>query len=240
MVWSFAIVAALSSGILQRQEAPGENIERIVTEGVERIVSSIMGAPATVGGIRWDRERQRLTLNDVALANPQGFSEGQAVALGTVELEADIRSLMSEQPEVRLISVKGAKVNAETSLHGNNLKKLMDNAKNAVPKGIRPRGGLPRGEKRWRIERVAIDESAVTLNTPLLGGPGKERKIDGLEMRFTGPNDEGMTTQEIMVQVMQKLIDETGLLGGTSEEGGAESPVNALIDLLGPGRSNAK
>ncbi|MBX7256890.1 MAG: hypothetical protein K1Y02_11060 [Candidatus Hydrogenedentes bacterium] len=234
MLCSFVVVAVLSGGILQRQEAPGENIERIVTEGVERIVSSVMGAPATVGGIRWDREKQRLTLKDVTLANPSGFSEGDAIALGTVELEADIRSLMSEQPDVRLISVEGAHINAETSLQGNNLKKLMDNAKQAMPKGMRPRGGLQRGEKRWRIERVAINDSSLTMNSPLLGGSGKEKKIDGMEMSFTGPNNEGMTSQEIMVQIMQKLIDESGLLGGSGEDGAAESPVNALIDLLGP------
>ena len=82
MVWGLVIVAALSGGILPRQDAPGENIERAVTEGVERIVSSVMGAPATVGGINWDREKQRLTLEDLTIANPSGFSEGNAIALG--------------------------------------------------------------------------------------------------------------------------------------------------------------
>ncbi|MFA6241415.1 MAG: hypothetical protein WC655_10820 [Candidatus Hydrogenedentales bacterium] len=240
MVWGLVIVAALSGGILQRQDAPGENIERVVTEGVERIVSSVMGAPATVGGIKWDWEKQRLTLEDLTIANPSGFSEGNAIALGNVQLEADIRSLMSEQPQVRLVSVEGAHINAETSLQGNNLKKLMDNAKGFMPKGIRPRGGLQRGEKRWRIDSVVINESSVAMNSPLLGSSAKEKKLDGLEMSFTGPNNEGMTSQEIMVQIMQKLIDETGLLGGTGENGAAESPINALIDLLGPNQDSKK
>lgn len=235
----FALLAAIAiavtpTGILKGPRRPGENIEQIVIQGVARICSGLLDAETTVGGVEWDRANQRLTLRDVRIANPEGFSAGDAIAIETAEVEADLRSLLSDSPEVRLIHVGGATINAETSLRGNNLKKLMDNAKSAVPGGMRKQRLMPQRDKRWRIDQVKVDQSAVNVSMPLLGGKPKRYTLDKYETSFVGPNGAGMSAQEILVKTLRSLLDRVPA-SDTPEnqpEPEQQSPAGALLDIL--------
>lgn len=236
--WCIAMV--VMAGPLLRPLAPPEdrpqNLQEIVKVGVERVVSRVLDAPTKVGDFKWDAEKQRLDLMDLRIGNPEGFSDDDAIFVKKVSLESDLKTLMSDQPEVRLVDVGSIVVNVETALgKGNNLKTLMDNAKKIQSRtgGIGQRGGMRGGgeQKRWKIDKATLDTSTVNISTALLSAQKQSHEFGPFEMSFVGEGGQGLPANQILARVMEKLLQETNL-GGVSE-----SPVGGLIgDILGGGK----
>lgn len=230
-------MAILAGPFLRPLDTPSEpprGLQEFVTTGVERVVSRVLGAPTKVGAFQWDPEKQRLDLMDVHVGNPEGFQEGDAIVIKKLSVESDPRSLMSDQPEIRVVDVGSVTVNALTALgKGNNLKKLMDNAKKVQPKvGGRLREQLQAEamQKRWKIDQAVLEKSTVNISTPLLSAEPQSHEFGPVEMSFKGENGAGMTANEILGQVMERLLKEINLGGG------AESPLGGILDqILTPG-----
>lgn len=233
------VALVVMAGPLLRPLAPPEErpqgMQDLVKTGVERVISRVLDAPTKVGDFKWDPEKQRLDLMDVRIGNPEGFSEDDAISVKKVSLESDLKSLMSDQPEVRLIDVGSITVNVETALgKGNNLKTLMDNAKRIQPRGggIGQRGGS-RGsgeQKRWKIEKALLDTSTVNISTALLSAQKQSHEFGPFEMSFVGEDGSGLPANQILAKVMERLLQETNLGGVT------ESPIGGLLgDILGGG-----
>ncbi|MCC6697733.1 MAG: hypothetical protein IT365_19050 [Candidatus Hydrogenedentes bacterium] len=231
--WCLAAVMLAGPFLAPPPRAGGEppDLQGLVKTGVERVVSFVLEAPTTVGGFAWDPEKKRLDLKDVRIGNPESFGTGEAIAVKNVSLESDLKSLLSEQPQIRLIEVGGVTVNVETVLgKGNNLKKLLDNTKR-----IQPRGGtklkMPAqrsGEqKRWIIDKAVLDKSTINMSMPLLESQNKAHEFGPIEMSFKGADGGGMTANEILGQVMERLLQESGLGGSTGA-----SPVEGLIEQI--------
>ena len=236
---SLCVALVVLAGPLLRPPAPPENrpqdLRDIVKIGVERVVTRVLDAPTRVGDFKWDPEKQRLDLMDVRIGNPEGFSDDDAIILKKVSLESDLKSLLSDQPDIRLIDVGSITVNAETSLgKGNNLKTLMDNAKRIQPrgggKGLR---GATRGDgdqKRWKIENAKLDTSTVNISTALLSAQKQSHEFGPFEMSFVGEDGSGLPANQILSRVMERLLQETNL-GGVSE-----SPIGGILGgILGSG-----
>jgi hypothetical protein len=173
---------------------------------------------------------------DVLIGNPEGFSGRDAIAIKKLSVESDPRSLMSDQPEIRVVDVGSITVNGETVLgKGNNLKKLMDNTKKVQSKvGGRLREQLQAEamQKQWKIERAVLEKSTVNISTPLLSAETKSHEFGPVEMSFKGRGDRGMTASEILGQVMERLLKEIDLGGG------GESPFGGILDqVLKPGEN---
>ena len=231
--WCLVCAAVAGPFLIPPDRAGGQppDLKNIVKTGVERVVSLVLDAPTTVGGFAWDPEKKRLDLTDVRIGNPESFGTGEAIAVKNVSLESDLKSLLSEQPQIRLVEVGGVTINVETVLgKGNNLKKLLDNTKR-----IQPRGGaklkMPaqRGgeQKRWIIDKAVLDKSTINMSMPLLESQNKAHEFGPIEMSFKGTDGAGMTANEILGQIMERLLQESGLGGSTGA-----SPVEGLIEQL--------
>jgi hypothetical protein len=232
------VALAMLAGPLLRPLAPPEDrpqgLHDVVKNGIERVVSKVLDAPTKVGDFKWDPDKQRLDLMDLRIGNPEGFSDDDAIFVKKVSLESDLKSLLSDQPEIRLIDVGSITVNAETALgKGNNLKKLMDNAKRIQPRGGKGLQGGLRGsgeEKRWKIEKATLDTSTVNISTALLSAQKQSHEFGPFEMSFIGDDGSGLPANQILARVMERLLQETNL-GGVSE-----SPIGGILgNILGSG-----
>ncbi len=238
---SLCVVLAVMAGPLLRPLTPPpgerpENLQGLVKVGVERVVSRVLDAPTRVGDFKWDPEKQRLDLMDVHIGNPEGFGDGDAISLKKVSVESNLQSLLSNQPEIRLVDVGSITVNVDTALgKGNNLKTLMDNAKRvqALGGGKGGRGGRLRGngeQKLWKIDKAKLDTSTVNITTELLSAQTKSHEFGPFEMSFEGKDGAGLPANQILAKVMERLLQETNLGGMT------ESPIGGLLgDILGGG-----
>ena len=197
-------------------------LEGLAKAGVGAVLSNILETPCSVGGVQLKLREQFLELSDLKIANPKKFSEGDAIAVKKIRVEADPKVLFSEEPAIRLIQVSGATVNAEQTLsNGMNLKKLMENAERSK-KG---KAAKERPKKKWRIEKAVLDDCTANITTEMPLRKTMQKTIDHLEMSFGGKDNQGVPADEAMTQVLQTLIDKLGLF----QEGG----VAPLVNLLG-------
>ena len=208
-----AIAAAGSDRV--SDDRPPTTLEKVAQRGIGRVLSFVLDAPATVERVRLDREAQVLELKNLRIGNPKGFHGDTAIAVETVLVEADPKSLFSGEPLVRLVKASGAAVNAEVNVsRGLNLKKLMDSAGRF--KGPKLLKLLPK--KRWRIEKGVLENGAVEITTQLLTKQTTRKTLERYEISLMGKDGKGVTANEAMVHVLQLLIERAGLLEGSGLE----------------------
>ena len=219
LILSVLIAADKNDGDIEKARP----LEGLAKAGVGAVLSSILETPCSVGGVQLNLRQQFLELSDLKIANPKKFSEGDAIAVKKVRVEADPKVLFSDEPAIRLIQVSGATVNAEQSLsQGLNLKKLLDNAKGSGKDSKSHKGG---SKKKWRIEKAVLDDATANITTEMPLRKTAQKKIGYLEMTFGGKDNQGVPADEAMTQVLQTLIDKLGLF----QDGG----VAPLVNLLG-------
>lgn len=205
------------------QEAP-DRLEAIAKIGIERVLSRILNAPVEVGAVSIVPKEEFMLLRAVKVGNPPGFDGDTALAADEVRVEADIRSLFSRKPTIRLIEVKEASVNAETKLPaGSNIMKLMNNAKQFKSNPL-----AERAQKEWLIEKAVLEGANVVSNAKLLHERRDERKLGTIEMAFKGPDGGGLPAEEAVAQFLSKLINELNIVPDDTPAGKAVELFNLL------------
>jgi hypothetical protein len=136
-------------------------------------------------------------------------------------VEADPKSLFSDEPAIRLIQVGGVSVEAiADAKHGINLQRLMNNAKRFKTPALLK--NMPK--KKWRIEKAVLEDGNVDVTLDALGKHTTHKPLERMEMDFMGKDGKGMTADEAMARVLQILLDKIEL-----PEGGG---VKSLMDLV--------
>ena len=67
------------------------------------------------------------SIRGLTLANPEGFSEGAALALGAIELELLVGSVFEDVIEIDLLRIAQPQIRYETTLRTDNLRALLAN-----------------------------------------------------------------------------------------------------------------
>ena len=231
-----AVFMAMCCGLAAEEEAalserPMNAVERGAKLATEQLLTRVLGARAQIESVRVDADNQTLEVRGLRLANPRGFSEGDALTAGLVRLKADPRVLFSDAPTVQLAALEGLIVNAETTLtQGSNLKRLLDNVKELQEKKAAKmlgKGGaaLQPKQKLWRIEKATLGEAVINMRTRLLQEDKRQIKFGPWETSFKGANDEGVPAEKILEQVMERLLKEIDIVP-------EDSPVRGLLDVV--------
>jgi hypothetical protein len=58
-------------------------LEAIAKAGIGSVLTQVLDTPCSVGGVKLDLRRQFLELRDLRIANPKGFSSGDAIQVKT-------------------------------------------------------------------------------------------------------------------------------------------------------------
>jgi len=184
-------------------------LEEVARAGVSRVLSYVLDTPTSVGGVKLDRHAQTLELTELRVANPDGFDAASAIWVKKVLVEADLRSLFSRIPVIKLVRAEGARLNIETNLdHGSNMKKLMDNAGRFTSPGILK--DLPK--KQWRIDKGVLDDCVVEISTRLLTKETETKTFDHIELNLAGEDGQRLMANEALVKGLDSVLDKMGLL----------------------------
>lgn len=203
-------------------------LEKIARVGVEKIVGFVLETNVSLKSVSLDPKDGNFELNGLSIANPKGFTSENAMELEKVRLEADIKSLFSNEPFIKLVNVGGATVNAELNVsRGINLKKFLDSASRFGGGKGGGKSGKP-SEKRWRIEKALLEKSSLNIISPLSLGQKQTKSLDHVEFSIMGADGKGATTDEAIGQILDLLLKESGLTQGE----GLGAVVSPLLDAL--------
>ena len=186
--------------------------ERIARAGVEKILRHVLDVPVKVDDVKLDAENEALRLINLRVANPERFQEADAFSFSEVEVAADLKSLFSREPEIRVVKAKGVTINSELSAlaGGSNLKDLFDNATRFKPqkRGILGRQNL---RTKWRIQKGVLENLVLNMSTTLFETKTVQKKVDDMEVHFSTPDGTGLTADKAVAQFLQQLMNELNI-----------------------------
>ena len=181
-------------------------IERGAKGGVERILSFVLEAQTKVDGVRWDPKEGILKLENLRIANPKGFSADKpAMTVAEAYVKASPDLLISREPTIEIVRLKGAVINTEQSVaKGINIKKLKDSASRFNVPDMKV---LQMLGKRFRIDKGVLAEAELNLTSDLLSA--KTWKLDAIEMDFKEMGGgKSMRADEVLSKSLQRILEE--------------------------------
>lgn len=166
------------------------NLDRLVAEAIERHGSQTLGVPVRVGSVSIDVREGRGSIRGLRVANPEGYSRGDALRLGEITVGIDARSVTSSPIVVPEVTLLAPEVEWEVNARGgSNIEKLLENAQ-AAGKGA-GKGGKPAPEEsageagepvRLSIGRFRFEEGRVQADLEAMGGDTFEAKLPPVRM----------------------------------------------------------
>lgn len=179
------------------------SLDARVARAIEAQGTEIFGTRVRVDAVEIELAAGRGTIRNVRVANPEGYSDADAISLSEIVLAIDARSLGDQPFRVTSVRVGDALVNVE--LHedgGSNLEQITRRV--AGDSGDEP-DPAPGADP----QRLAIGEFEFAGGEILLARPGAEKaervKLPGLEMNALGGKN-GATGGELGEQIARAFM----------------------------------
>ena len=179
------------------------SLDARVARAIEAQGTELFGTRVRVDSVEIELAEGRGTIRNVRVANPEGYSDADAIALREIVLAIDARSLGEQPFRITSVRVGDALVNVE--LHddgGSNLEQITRRLSRDSDDAPEPAGSAD-------PQRLAIGELDFEGGEILLARPGAERgervKMPGLEMSALG-GEHGATGGEIGEEIARAFM----------------------------------
>ena len=202
-------------------------INPIARTAVEGGASDTLGVKTTLAGIQVSPLRGRVLMNDLKIANPEGFISTSLVDAGRFEIEVAPMSLLSDTIEIRKFEIDGLEMNIEQKLPISNIAKIIDNIK-------RSGGDKPKDEGEGEGKKVTADLvliKNVTAHFQLLPGASEVGKVTVTVPQIELKNVSSEKGSSVAGQLIAQLFP--AVLASVVKEGQGLVPTEFLNDLNG-------
>jgi len=213
------------------------NLDSLVADVIEREGSAATETDVTVGSVSIDLGAGSAGISRLAVANPEGFSAGAAIALGDFTIELDPLAVTADPLVIERIAVDGARLLVEQQGTRNNLRTILASLERRASAEPEPEAE----GRKFVIKRFELANAGTTLRVPELG---EERSFELPQVVLTdiGRATNGATAAAVAEQVLRPVIEtalEQAAAGGLGDalrdrlDGAKEKAGRELLDRLG-------
>lgn len=165
IMWLIILLIALVIGIYL-------SLGFIVKKAVSTAVPPITGTPASVENVDISLFKGHIGIEGLKVGNPRGFAEENIFELGSVMVDFDLKSILTDKIIIKQIAIKKTKVDAEINKSGDiNLTVLQNNVNSYLgttssePKAEAKKEtpSSAQSGKKVIIKKLTIDDSTLTL-----------------------------------------------------------------------------
>ncbi|MGQ8364809.1 hypothetical protein [Glaciecola sp. 1036] len=203
------IIAVVAGGVWYALSNAGD----IIKTQIEQQGSKFLGTQVSVFNVDLALSEGRLTINDIDVENPQGFSDEDAFSLEAITL--DIGNVTSEPYRVQSLTVNAPEILYELDAAGKgNLIVLKDNlAANLTASGDTPPPSESKINPLVIVEEVIISNAKLTLNFEAV--PTGEYEIEKKVYEVTLPTfsagavgePNGLPADQVGAAVAKAMLD---------------------------------
>lgn len=189
----------------------GSRIDSIVQAAIENYGSEITGTRVSVGSVDISLREGRGTLRDLRVANPDGFTDNDAMSFGEITLALNLDSLRGGGPIViDEATIRDPHINYESSESGKgNLEAIQANIDRYRGPGSTDSGAAESGESpRIRIKQFTFENGSINISAPGLKEP-IAAKLPSMHLSEVG-GSEGATPPEIGKVIMADFTRAAG------------------------------
>lgn len=218
------------------------NLDRLVKEAIERQGSAALGTSVRVGSVSISLREGRATVRGLRVANPEGYSRGDAFELGEAAVQIDAASVTKRPIVVPEVTIRAPEVEYEMAANGkSNIDVLLAHARSGSGKGGGgAQSGGTGGEARpvtLSIGRFTFEQGHVGADLEAVGSKTFETDLPPVRvsnLRGTPQQISQRVAEEFLRSVTravargraEKLIDEK--VGGEAGEA-AKSLLNKVL-----------
>jgi len=180
------------------------NLDKIVKGSIEGVGTELLGTPVGVDAVAIELKNGGGTISGLSIANPTGFSAGNAFQMDKIKLGIDLGSIGKQPLVINELEIDSPIVRLDVNEDGSsNLNTLMDNMKNNSTKADEKAAEQQGEPMRMSFERLSI--TGVTVQVNIAGQPSETVVIPDIEKHNLG-KDGGLTPAQLGTIIIGDII----------------------------------
>jgi hypothetical protein len=211
---AFAIVVVAVAGAAYYFAS---NIDSIVKAVVERYGSEATQTSVTLKSVKLGIRDGSGELNTLAVKNPKGFSNNDAITLGDIKMVLDISTLQSNVIVIKDVTILQPAILYEYTSGGGNLEAIQKNVqsyaakfsggkkepdKSAGAAGDADKPASKQPEKKVIIENLVIRDGKIAATHQALQGRTISAPLPTIQLKDIGKDKGGATPAEVAEKVI--------------------------------------
>ncbi|WIO74618.1 hypothetical protein QP938_01590 [Porticoccaceae bacterium LTM1] len=210
MKWILRLLAGVVVVIVAAVIISLAYVDRVVKEAVETLGPEFTQTEVTLGGVSLSFLSGSAGLSDLAVANPNGFSDAKAFSLGEVQVDLDIGSILSDTILVERVLVRAPEITFEQTAKGSNLKALQRNIESAVGPGSSQPAETQSTEpgKKLIIRDLKVADGQIHYTNSLMAGKTTTVTLPEIHLTGIGEKSNGASASEVIQQLLSSINKE--------------------------------
>ncbi|MFA7229868.1 MAG: AsmA family protein [Victivallaceae bacterium] len=233
-------------------------LNSIVGKAIRELGTRATGTQVSLDNARISLLNASVGLNGMMIANPEGYQQQEAFALGKFFVDVDMWTLASNKIIIDRLEIRDINIDFEPTLSGSNLNDIKNNImkfagmdKKAEVQPTEPekepetvktpepesRPAPAQKGKKLVIKKLIISNGTVTIASKMLG-QNITVPLAEIEMEDVG-EDSNKSPEEVLLEVYQALMK--GVAKAVSASGAKNIDVEGITNsVLGAADKNAK
>lgn len=182
------------------------NLDDLVRQAVEEYGTELTGTQVSLESVTLSLSEGRGTFRGLRVANPAGFTPGDAVRVGEITLQLDVSSVQSNPVVLPEVSLRDVFVLYERNAAGaGNLETIRDHV--SASGGGAGEPGSEGTQRRFRIDKLHWNQGRLSVRVPQRPEPF-ELELPALEMAAVG-GPSGAPPDELGRLILQRFLENT-------------------------------
>ena len=187
-----------------------------------------LGVPVSVGDVKLSPFAGSLTISQVKVGNPEGYSKTEAFAVEKIEIGLNLSSLMSDTIRIKKIQIDAPAIAFESTKGKSNFDTMLSNAKKLSEEEKAKKPGEKKAGKKVVIDEFSLNDAKVSYASDLTMGQALTIPLPSVTVRDIGKASGGASFVDALTEVIN------GILGGlTQAVTGAAGTAGDLLKGLG-------
>lgn len=178
------------------------NLATVVARIIVEVGSEMTQTKVSVDGLFIDVKDGVASIDSIAVANPDGFSDSPAIALESFDVELDPMAAMSDPLVIERIEVDGARVLVEQEGARNNLKTILA----SIERRTADRPAEEPDGKKLIIEHFELTNASAAVFIPRLNEEQPQVRMPRIVLNDVGRDTNGATAASVARQVLVPII----------------------------------
>ncbi len=200
------------------------SLDKVVLKGVNAAAPAALGVPVTLQDASISLLRGKAALQGLHIGNPEGFKTDGLFDLGSIAVDIDNSTLLSDTIVIKEIAIDGLALTYEKGLLDSNLGALIEQlsagAEKEAPEAgeaeepTEPQDATEKPAKKVVIEKLSITGSrmnfSITGAAALTGGGAIPLPLPPITLTDLGKEKESITFVEAIQEVLQAIAGAAG------------------------------
>ena len=202
----------------------------IVKQGVEAAGPAVLGVPMKLESAKFALLRGHISLRGFVLGNPEGFKTDQAISVGEITVDLDVKSLLSDTIIINRIYVNAPEITYELGLGKSNIGRILEQAGGSEERAepTEPKEGKPaedEGGRKVVIDEILIEHGKVRVSATMAMDVAAPIPLPAIRLTDIGKEEgkKGAAPVDVIRKVLGAIVGSVGEV------------ITGTVDLVGDG-----